>query len=86
MKISVITVCLNSEKTIAHTIESFLAQSHADKEMRIVDGGSTDRTLEIIRSFREPAIHILSEADRGIYDAMNKGLALFEGEIGRAHV
>jgi len=80
MKISVITVCLNSEKTIAHTIESFLAQSHADKEMRIVDGGSTDRTLEIIRSFREPAIHILSEADRGIYDAMNKGLALFEGD------
>jgi glycosyltransferase len=80
MKISVITVCFNSEKTIAHTINSFLSQTHADKEMLIVDGNSTDRTLEVIRSFREPAIRILSEPDRGIYDAMNKGLAQFDGD------
>src|SRR3569832_741745 len=67
MKISVITVCRNSERTIAHTMESFLAQTHADKEMVVVDGASTDRTLEIVRNFGSPAIRVLSEPDNGIY-------------------
>src|SRR4051812_38750185 len=80
MKISVITVCRNSERTIAHTIESFLAQTHADKEMVVVDGCSTDHTLGIIRSFDSPLIRIFSEPDNGIYDAMNKGLRLYEGD------
>jgi glycosyltransferase len=80
MKISVITVCFNSEKTIADTISSFLAQTHADREMVVVDGCSTDRTLEIVRSFREPSIRIFSEPDGGIYDAMNKGLRLYQGD------
>jgi len=80
MKISVITVCFNSEITIAHTINSFLDQTHPDKEMIIVDGCSTDRTLEIIRSFSSPFIRIISEPDTGIYDAMNKGLKLYEGD------
>jgi glycosyltransferase len=80
MKISVITVCFNSETTIAHTITSFLAQTHANKEMVVVDGCSTDSTLEIVRSFREPAIRIFSEPDGGIYDAMNKGMKLYQGD------
>src|SRR4051812_12143662 len=80
MKISVVTVCFNSEATIAHTVRSFLDQTHADKEMIVVDGCSSDHTLEIIRSFRSPDIHIFSEPDEGIYDAMNKGLGLYHGD------
>jgi glycosyltransferase len=80
MKISVITVCFNSEATIAHTIRSFLDQTHADKEMIVVDGRSSDRTLDIVRSFQSPNIHIFSEPDQGIYDAMNKGLGLYRGD------
>jgi glycosyltransferase len=80
MKISVITVCRNSEPTIAHTIRSFLAQTHEDKEMVVVDGCSTDRTLDVIRSFDAPSIRIFSEPDKGIYDAMNKGLRLYSGD------
>src|SRR5436190_13803392 len=80
MKISVITVCRNSEATIAHTIESFLRQTHADREMVIVDGSSNDRTLQIVRSFDSPEIRIFSEPDNGIYDAMNKGLRLYQGD------
>src|SRR4051812_45388824 len=80
MKISVITVCRDSEATIAHTIESFLGQTHADKEMVVVDGSSNDRTLQIVRSFDSPAIRIFSEPDSGIYDAMNKGLRLYQGD------
>jgi glycosyltransferase involved in cell wall biosynthesis len=80
MKISVITVCWNAGKTIRHTVESFLAQTHDDKELIIVDGLSTDVTLDIVRSYRSPLIKIYSEKDHGIYDAMNKGLELYTGE------
>ena len=79
MKISVVTVCFNSERTIAHTLESFVGQNHPDKEMIVVDGLSTDRTLEIVRSFGHPAIRVISERDLGIYDAMNKGLGAYTG-------
>ena len=80
MKISVITVCYNAAKTIGFTIGSFVEQTYADKELVIVDGASTDGTLEIARAFKGENIRIVSERDRGIYDAMNKGLRLFEGE------
>jgi glycosyltransferase len=80
MKISVVTVCFNSEATIADTMRSFLEQRHTDKEMLVVDGCSTDRTLEIVNSFRAGTIRIISEPDRGIYDAMNKGLAAYSGD------
>jgi glycosyltransferase len=80
MKISVISVCLNSEKTIGLTIESFLAQNHAEKELVIIDGVSRDRTLEIARSFNSEQVRIFSEKDAGIYDAMNKGLRQFSGD------
>ena len=80
MKISVITVCRNSQKTIGYTIESFLRQCYPDKEMILVDGLSTDGTLDVVRSFGSDAIHISSEADTGIYDAMNKGLRHYAGD------
>ena len=80
MKISVVTVCLNSEKTIAHTLRSFLAQRHPDKEMLVIDGGSRDHTLEIARSLQTKDIRIVSQKDSGIYDAMNKGLAAYSGD------
>ena len=80
MKISVVTVCYNAEKTIRHTVESFLSQTHANREMLIVDGWSKDRTLEIVRSYQSPLIKIHSEKDQGIYDAMNKGLKMYSGD------
>ncbi|HWA70565.1 MAG TPA: glycosyltransferase family 2 protein [Rhizomicrobium sp.] len=80
MNISVVTVCFNSEAGIARTIESFLAQDHPDREMLVIDGGSRDRTVEIARSYRSDMIRLVSEPDRGLYDAMNKGLRLFAGD------
>jgi glycosyltransferase len=80
LKISVVTVCLNSERTIAHAIDSFVRQTYPNKELIVVDGCSTDRTLEIVKSFGCEQIRICSEADRGIYDAMNKGLGLYAGD------
>ena len=80
MKISAICVCWNAATTIRSTIESFLAQDYADKELVIVDGISTDGTLDIVRSFTSPLIKLHSGKDRGIYDAMNKGLRLYSGD------
>ena len=80
MKISVITASYNSGATIGTTIESFLGQTHPDKEMLVVDGASTDSTVKIVESFGSSDIRVLCERDRGVYDAMNKGLHLFEGD------
>ncbi|MDE2184850.1 MAG: glycosyltransferase [Alphaproteobacteria bacterium] len=86
MKISVITVCRNSQATIAYTIESFLLQDYADKELVVVDGVSTDRTLAIVETFKSDLIRVKSEPDRGIYDAMNKGLGRYQGDaVGFLH-
>ena len=81
MKVSVITVCFNSEATIADTIRSVDEQSIADLEHVIVDGGSTDGTLQVVRAHARPARRVVSEPDEGIYEAMNKGLGLASGEI-----
>lgn len=80
MKISVITVSYNSADTIAYTLESFLTQDHEDREMILVDGASTDATIDIASSFRSDRIRILTEPDRGMYDALNKGLGLYSGD------
>ena len=80
MKISTITVSFNSQATIGRTIESFLEQTHPDKEMLVIDGASKDGTLDVVRSFASDAIQIISERDRGIYDAMNKGLRNYTGD------
>src|SRR5215813_5608175 len=80
MKISVVTASFNSEATIGFTIESFLKQKHPDKEMLVIDGASRDGTLKIVQSFASPEIQMLSEPDKGVYDAMNKGFRRFGGD------
>lgn len=81
MKISIITVCYNSAATIERAIQSVLLQDHPDVEYIVVDGGSTDGTVDIIKKYRETIAHFVSEKDGGIYDAMNKGIALATGDI-----
>lgn len=81
MKISIITPSFNSEKTIEATIKSVLNQTHKDIEYIIIDGGSKDKTIEIINKYRDKISKIISEPDEGIYDAMNKGIKLATGEI-----
>lgn len=81
MKISIITASYNSAATIGSTIESFLQQQHPEKEMLVIDGASSDATLKIVDSFGSPLVRVFSEKDRGVYDAMNKGLRLFDGEV-----
>jgi glycosyltransferase involved in cell wall biosynthesis len=81
MKISVITVCYNSAKTIGHTLRSVREQTHDDIEHIIIDGGSKDNTLEIVAAEGGHVAKIISERDNGIYDAMNKGMDLACGEV-----
>lgn len=84
MKISVITVCYNSAATISDTLASVAGQSFASVEHIIIDGGSTDGTLEIIKNHSdhsERVVKFISEPDKGIYDAMNKGIALATGDV-----
>ena len=81
MKVSVVTACFNSAKTIADTLCSVAAQDHAQVEHIVVDGGSRDDTLAIIDRHRQGIASLVSEPDRGVYDAMNKGIALASGEV-----
>lgn len=80
MKISIITATYNSEKTITHTLKSVAAQTYPHIEHIIIDGGSSDKTMELVRSFSSVSKSI-SEPDKGIYDAMNKGIRLATGSI-----
>ena len=80
MKISIITVCFNSAATIADTLRTVDAQTWPDIEHWVIDGGSRDDTLRIVDQHRQPWRHVLSEADKGIYDAMNKGIARATGD------
>lgn len=79
--VSVITVVFNGEQTIEQTIKSLLAQSYNNIEYIIIDGGSTDGTLDIIRKYENNISYWISEPDKGIYDAMNKGVSLSNGKI-----
>jgi len=81
MKFSIITACLNSEDTIEDTIRCVLAQTHKDIEHIIVDGKSSDGTLEVVRKYANRISKFVSEPDKGIYDAMNKGIQLASGQI-----
>lgn len=84
MLFSIITVCFNSEKTIERTIKSVLEQSCQDYEYILVDGASSDRTLEIIHKYKplfQGRMKLISEPDKGIYDAMNKGIQAASGEL-----
>ncbi len=80
-KISIITVCYNSEKTIRDTIESVLSQDHPDIEYIVIDGLSDDNTIDIVNEYSEKITKIISEPDEGIYDAMNKGVKYSTGDI-----
>jgi glycosyltransferase involved in cell wall biosynthesis len=81
MKISIVTVAFNSARTIADTLRSVAAQSHPDIEHIIIDGGSSDGTQEIVKRLARPGSTFVSEADKGIYDAMNKGVRLASGSV-----
>lgn len=81
MKISVITISFNSADTIESTIESVLAQDYDNVEHIIIDGGSNDKTLSIIEKYKDKIDVLVSEPDKGLYDAMNKGIKYATGDV-----
>ncbi len=81
MKVSIITSCYNREQTIRSTIESLLAQDYCDIEYIVVDGASQDSSLSIINEYRDQITTILTEPDRGMYEAINKGIRLATGDV-----
>lgn len=84
IRVSIITVSYNSEKTIKRTIESVLAQTYRNIEYLIIDGKSTDNTMNIVKKYEDKfngRMHWISEPDEGIYDAMNKGIKMTSGEL-----
>lgn len=84
MKFSIVTITYNAEKVLQRTLDSVRSQTYRDMEHLIVDGASTDGTLEMAREYEARAagyeVRVVSEPDRGIYDAMNKGLRLAKGD------
>ena len=81
LKISIITVCYNSEQYISSAINSVLSQTYRNIEYIVIDGGSNDATVTRVQSYGDKIVHLVSEEDDGIYHAMNKGLALASGDI-----
>lgn len=81
MKVSIITSCYNREKTIGQAIESVLAQDYPDIEYIVVDGASKDGSLEVINRYRNRIDRIVSEPDKGMYEAINKGIRMATGDI-----
>lgn len=80
MKISIITVCFNTAQTLGDALASVGGQTHPDIEHIVVDGASTDGTLDVVKRHGKRVARLVSEPDQGIYDAMNKGLLLATGE------
>lgn len=80
-KVSIITVCFNAVATIEGTIKSVISQSYSNIEYIIIDGGSSDGTQAVIDRYKDQIDTIVSEPDQGIYDAMNKGIALAKNEV-----
>ncbi len=81
MKITVITATWNSETTIEDSLQSFAAQDYKNTEYLIIDGASTDSTLDIIKEKGKRVDRVVSEKDNGIYDALNKGIAMATGDV-----
>ena len=81
MKISIVTAVRNAERTIARTIESVRAQKNVEIEHIVIDGASSDNTLNILKEYKESFSVLISEPDNGIYDAINKGIRLATGDI-----
>lgn len=80
LKITIVTACLNSEKTIEHCMQSVFKQTYRDIEYIIIDGKSTDTTCEIIAKYKNLINHFVSEIDSGIYSAWNKGIKNATGD------
>jgi len=80
-KISIITACYNAENTIEQAIQSVLGQTYENIEYIIVDGASTDGTMEIVEKYRNKIDVVVSESDKGVYDAFNKGVGLATGDF-----
>lgn len=81
MKVTIITATFNSEKFLEDSIQSVISQNYKNIEHIIIDGGSTDGTLSIIQKYRKHIAAFVSEPDRGMYDAINKGMKLATGDI-----
>jgi glycosyltransferase involved in cell wall biosynthesis len=81
MRITIITVCYNRTLTIEKAIESVLKQNYANIEYIVIDGNSTDGTKAIIESYKDSISHYISEPDKGMYDAINKGFRLATGDV-----
>jgi len=80
VKVSIITVCLNAADALAVTCESILNQRYTSFEWIVIDGASTDGSLRLLEQCKERISHLVSEPDKGIYDAMNKGVGLAKGD------
>lgn len=81
MKVSIITSCYNRVKTIRGAIESVLSQDYKDIEYIVVDGASEDSTMDIVNEYRNQITRIISESDQGMYEAINKGIRMAQGDI-----
>ena len=81
MKISVITPVFNGQDTLRSCIQSVLNQNHADKEYIVVDGGSNDKTVDILKTYSSKDLKWISEKDKGLYDAFNKGIRMATGDV-----
>ena len=81
LKISIITAVYNRAATVGQAVESVLGQAHAELEQLVQDGGSTDGTLELLRGIGDARLEVVSEADGGIYDALNRGIARAGGDV-----
>lgn len=81
MKVSIITVCLNDADVLESTVQSVLAQDHKGIEYIIIDGNSSDKTIDIVDRYKDQIAKTISEKDNGIYDAMNKGIAIASGDV-----
>ena len=81
IKVSIITVVWNNKETIKDSINSVLNQTYADIEYIVVDGSSSDGTIDIVQGYGDKIAHFISEPDEGLYDALNKGIKLASGEV-----
>lgn len=81
MKVSIITAVYNARETVGEAIESILAQSYPNIELVVIDGASTDGTVDVLERYRDKIASFVSEKDDGIYDALNKGVARASGDV-----
>ena len=81
IKISIVTACYNSEKTIEKTIKSVIEQDYPNIEYILIDGGSTDNTMKIVKKYEKVFSVIVSQSDKGVADGFNKGVQRATGEI-----